>query len=50
MICIKYLIVYYNNDTRTVHNAIEYGSDKHDIIISFNKKHHNSAILNLIEL
>ena len=50
MISIKYLIVYYNNDTKTVHNSIEYGSDKKDVVISFNNKHQNSAILNIIEL
>lgn len=55
MIYSKYLIAYYNNETKTVHNSIEYfqsafDEDKDDIVTSFNKKHQNSAILNIIKL
>lgn len=45
-----YLISYYDNTSKSFHNSMEYGADKRDVVISFNKNHRNSAILNIIEL
>jgi hypothetical protein len=45
-----YLISYYDNNSKSFHNSMQYGANKRDVVISFNKNHRNSAILNIIEL